>query len=260
MSFEGKVCVVTGASSGIGRRTALDLAAAGALVCAVARRRDRLESLLAETDGGGHSFVVCDVSDRDAVRAMATHVEETHGRCDVLVNNAGFSLGGAFEGPDDVGNLEAMMATNFWGTVYCTAELLGLLEASAPSHVVNVASMAGRIALAGSSGYSATKFAVVGWSEGLSFELAERGVHVGLVLPGPIPTEGFPQSALIDDRVMRLTLGSEADVSRAIRDVASSTKSERVVPRWYYALQFPKLAFPPLYRYVQQKVVSRIPR
>jgi short-subunit dehydrogenase len=210
--------------------------------------------------GTRHSYFVADVSSREAVRALAEHVGASYRRCDVLVNNAGFSRGGAFESADDVEDIEAMMATNFFGTVYCTAELMPLLLAATPSHVVNVASVAGRFGLAGSSGYCASKFAVVGWSEGIHFELADHGITVSLVLPGPIPTEGFPQSALVDDRVMKHVLGSDADVSAAIRDAISRSKMERVVPRWYYALQFPKLLVPPLYRYLQQKVIARVPR
>jgi uncharacterized protein len=262
LDFTGKVCVVTGASSGIGRRTALDLAASGALVCAAARRVPELRSLVVEMGGepSGHSCFPTDVSRREDVRALARHVGETYGRCDVLVNNAGFSRGGAFDSVDDIEDVTAMMATNFFGAVYCTGELLALLERSAPSHVVNVASVAGRLALAGSSGYCASKFALVGWSEAIHFELAEKGIAVSCVLPGPIPTEGFPQAALVGDRVMKHAFGSDADVSAAIRHAIARSKMERVVPRWYYALQFPKLMAPPLYRYIQQKVVARIPR
>jgi short-subunit dehydrogenase len=83
---------------------------------------------------------------------------------------------------------------------------------------------------------------------------------VSVVLPGPIPTEGFPQAALVDDRLMKHVLGSEADVAAAIMHAIARSKMERVVPRWYYALQLPKLLAPPLYRYVQQKVIATIPR
>ena len=262
MDFAEKVCVVTGASSGIGRRTALDLAAGGAIVCGVARREPELRSLL-EAMGGpdeGHSLFVADVSSRSDVARLAGHLDETYGRCDVLVNNAGLSRGGPFEGPGDIDDVSAMMATNFLGAVHCTGELLPLLEASAPSHVVNVASVAGRFGLAGSSGYCASKFALVGWSEGIHFELLDKGITVSLVLPGPIPTEGFPQTALVGDRVMKHALGSDADVSKAIRHAIARSKMERVVPRWYYALQFPKLMVPPLYRYIQRKVIAHIPR
>ncbi len=152
------------------------------------------------------------------------------------------------------------MATNFFGAAYCSAALLPLLERSAPSHVVNVASVAGRLALAGSSAYCASKFAVVGWSESLYFDLAPKGITVSLVEPGPIPTEGFPQTALLDNRLLRLAVGSAEDVSRAIRSAIASNKMQRVVPRWYYALQIPRLVCPPLYRSVQNRVIANIPR
>jgi NAD(P)-dependent dehydrogenase (short-subunit alcohol dehydrogenase family) len=155
VQLAGDVCVVTGASSGIGRRTAVDLAAQGGRLCLVARRRELLDELLTELGGRaeGHSLFVCDVSDRSQVRGLAEHVRDTHQRCDVLVNNAGYSDSGIFEGPDDIDRLERVMAVNFYGTVYCTGELLPLIEQSAPSSIVNVSSMAGRLGLRGSGGW-----------------------------------------------------------------------------------------------------------
>ncbi|MFN2526702.1 MAG: SDR family NAD(P)-dependent oxidoreductase [Actinomycetota bacterium] len=257
MHLRDKVCVVTGASSGIGRRAALDLARAGARVVAVARREDRLAELVDQLGGtqAGHSYFVADVSRRADVKALAEHVRAAYGRCDALVNNAGFSNRSRLRGPESVAKLQEVMATNFFGTVYCTAELLSLLESSAPSSVVNVASIAGRLA-ATSSAYCASKFAVVGWSEAIRIELASRGVHVGLVLPGPIPTEGFPQEGLRHHPLLRYAAGTDADVSAAIRDVIIHRKSERTVPRWYYLLRLPAIVLPPLYRYAQRRVTG----
>lgn len=257
MTMSGRVCVVTGASSGIGHRVALDLAAAGASVCVTARRTERLEGLLTDLGGrGDHSLFTADVGDRDSVRALAAHVRETYGRCDVLINNAGFSEEGAFSGPDDVDQLERVMQTNFWGTVYCTAELLPLLLESAPSSVVNVASMAGRLAVGGASSYCASKFAVVGWSEALRSDLAERDVYVSLVEPGFIPTEGFPQQDLVTDPFMKYALGTVEQVSDAVFDAIEKRKVERVVPRWYYLLQVPRVLAPGPYRWVLRKAVE----
>lgn len=257
MTVAEKVCVVTGASSGIGRRVALDLAAAGAIVCITARRTERLEELLRELGAeGDHSFFTTDVGDKSSVRALAGHVRKTYGRCDILINNAGFSEEGPFRGPDDVDQLERVMQTNFWGTVYCTAELLPLLLQSAPSSVVNVASMAGRLAVGGTSSYSASKFAVVGWSEALASDLVERGVYVSLIEPGFIPTEGFPQRDLAADPFMKYALGTVEQVSAAILDAIENRKVERVVPRWNYLLQVPRVLTPGLYRWVLRKAVE----
>jgi short-subunit dehydrogenase len=257
MGSARKVCLVTGASSGIGRRTALDLAKDGAEVCVTARRKDRLEALVDELGGEeqGHSYFVADVSQRDDVVKLAREVEARYGQLDVLVNNAGFSRERGFDEGGYVEDLEKVMQTNFYGVVYCTHELLPLLMKSAPSSVVNIASFAGRLALGASPAYSASKFAVVGLSEALHFQLADKGVNVGVVEPGLIPTEGFPQTALINDPLLKFALGTEEDVSRAIRDAIDGRKMERVVPRWYYLLQLPRLIAPPLYRLVQKKMV-----
>lgn len=252
-----KVCVVTGASSGIGERTAMDLAADGYRVVLAARREDRLKEVLAGLPGEGHSYLVTDVSDRDSVKALADHVRTTYGRCDALINNAGFSDGGAFRGPDSIGDITKMMETNFMGAVYCTAELLDLLEVAAPSSVVNVASIAGRVGLGNASGYSASKFALVGWSEGVRYELEPRGIYVGLVEPGPIPTEGFPQSDLRGHPVLRFAIGTTEDVSAAIRAVIDRRKAKRAVPRFYHLAQFPRLLVPPVHRWVMRSWVNR---
>ena len=258
MSFENRVCVITGASSGIGRRTALDLASLGARVCAVARREDRLESLLLEMGGEeqGHSFHVTDVSCKQSVKSMAKHVSSSYGRLDVLVNNAGFSDHTPLEDPGGVSALERVMATNFYGAVFCTAELLSLLVSSAPSSVVNVASVAGRLALGGDPSYCASKFALIGWSEALQSQLAGRGVHVGVVEPGLIPTEGFPQVKAQTDSLLRYLLGTEAQVSAAILDTVRRRVFERTVPRWYYLLQLPRLLAPPLYRAAERRLIA----
>lgn len=255
-SFVGKVCVVTGASSGIGYQTAFDLASEGARVCVVARRKERLEELLQRMPGSGHSLAVTDVSDRNGVRSLVDHVRDEHGRCDVLINNAGFSKERPLLEDGAVDDLKAMMDTNFYGTVYCTAEFLPLLIGSAPSSVVNVASMAGRLAIGGAPGYSASKFAVVGFSEALYFQLLDSGVCVSVVEPGLIPTEGFPQTPVLSDPVLKHTLGSVEAVSKAIRSAIAGRKMERVVPRWYYALQLPRIVAPPLYRLIQRKLVT----
>lgn len=260
MGLNGKVCVVTGASSGIGYRTALDLADRGAKVCAVARREDRLRSLVDEMggEGQGHSFVVTDVSDPAQIEALAQSVEERYGRCDVLINNAGFSKERPWYEPGALEDLEAVMATNFFGVVRCTAAFMPMLLESAPSNVVNVASVAGRLAVGGAPAYTASKFGVVGWSEALHHQLRPRGVCVSLVEPGVVPTEGFPAKAIVGSRLLRHTMGTTEGVSRAIRDVIVHRKMQRTTPRWYYLLQIPRLLTPPLYRAAQQKVVGPI--
>ena len=194
------VAVVTGASSGIGEATARLLAREhGAELVLVARREDRLRALAAEL---GASYCACDLTEDDAPGRVRAHVEERHDRLDLLVNNAGAAWRSTFA---DGGweNVKRHMEVNFDAVVRLTEALLPLLRRSAPSALVNVSSTAGRVARPGSGAYSAGKFALAGWSDALPARRRANGVHVGLVLPGFITTEGFPQAELDDNPLTR---------------------------------------------------------
>jgi len=173
------VALVTGASSGIGEATARRLARLpGARLVLVARREDRLQAL-ASTLGEHTSFVAVDLLEEDAPERIHAHLSERHGRLDLLVNNAGAAWRATF-GEGGYANVKRTMAINFDAQVRLTEALLPLLRASAPSSLVNVASTAGRVARAGSGAYSASKFALIGWSDSLWAEERAHGVHVGL--------------------------------------------------------------------------------
>lgn len=239
------VAIITGASSGIGEATARRLAGEpGMELVLVARREDRLAALAAEL-GEGTSFVAVDLVAPDAPQRVADHVREHHGgRVDLLVNNAGAAWRGRF---GDVGyeNVRRTMELNFDAVVRLTEALLPLLRASAPSAIVNVASTAGRVARAGSGAYSASKFALIGWSDALHLEEREHGVHVGLVLPGFIRTEGFPAAELPGWAV------SSADVAaKAIVATGLGRKAERYVPRPYRLAAILRILAPGLTRRV----------
>jgi len=193
-----RVMLVTGASSGIGEAAAHRLARepASALVL-VARREERLRKLASVLGAERVSWLALDLLDDNAPERVRDHVLERHGRLDLLVNNAGAAWRARFA---DGGyeNVRRTMAINFDAQVRLTEALLPLLRASAPSSIVNVGSTAGRVARAGSGAYSASKFALAGWSDSLWAEERASGVHVGLVLPGFIATEGFPQAELTE--------------------------------------------------------------
>jgi short-subunit dehydrogenase len=191
-----RVAVVTGASSGIGEATArLLVREHGLAVVLVARREERLSELAASLGPDASTFAV-DLTDDDAPGRVRDAVQERHGRLDLLVNNAGAAWRATFA---DGGweNVRRHMEVNFDAVVRLTEALLPLLRASAPSAIVNVSSTAGRVSRPGSGAYSASKFALAGWSDALQGEEAKNDVHVGLVLPGFISTEGFPQSELM---------------------------------------------------------------
>jgi NADP-dependent 3-hydroxy acid dehydrogenase YdfG len=193
--LNGTVALVTGASSGIGEATARMLATRGAAVAMAARRTDRLETLGGEiADAGGTALPVeLDVSDREAAEAAVDRTVEELGRLDVLVNNAGVMLlGPMLEAP--VEEWQQMVEVNLLGLMYMTkAAVPHLLEAAegeqGVADVVNISSVAGRIARRNSGVYNATKFGVGAFSESLRQEVTGRHVRVSLVEPGAVATE-----------------------------------------------------------------------
>ncbi|MGO9321571.1 MAG: SDR family NAD(P)-dependent oxidoreductase [Solirubrobacteraceae bacterium] len=235
-----KVMLITGASSGIGEATARRLAREpGASLVLVARREQRLRDLAAQLGGSAEaggvprvSFVATDLLDEDAPARIREHVLDQHGRLDLLVNNAGAAWRARFaEGGYE--NVRRTMAINFDAQVRLTEALLPLLRSSAPSAIVNVASTAGRVARAGSGAYSASKFALAGWSDALWAEEHARGVHVGLVLPGFISTEGFPHSELTAKPWTRWIVSTPERAAEAIHQAGIGRRPERYVPRAY---------------------------
>jgi short-subunit dehydrogenase len=240
------IALVTGASSGIGEATARRIAREpGARLVLVARREDRLRALAEEL--GGASVIAADLTDPAAPAMIAARVEKEHGRLDLLVNNAGASWRATFaEGGH--ANVAQTMALNFDAVVRLTEALLPLLRRSAPSAIVNVASTAGRVARAKTSAYSASKFALVGWTDGLHLEEAPAGVHVGLVLPGFVATEGFPQTDLVRRRATRWLVSTPERVADAIWDAGPGGRAERYVPRPYWAAAALRVVAPRLVR------------
>jgi len=194
--LHGTVALVTGASSGIGEATALALAAEGATVALLARRRDRLEALKQriESTGGTALAVEADVSDQQQAAAAVDTVATELGRLDTVVNNAGLMLiGPAAEA--DVADWDKMLTVNVQGLLYITrASLPHLIAAAADSprgvaDVVNISSTAGRVARPGTAVYSLTKFGVGAFSEAIRQEVLGQRVRVGLVEPGTVQTE-----------------------------------------------------------------------
>src|SRR6266699_2260063 len=188
--LEGKVALVTGASSGIGEATALALGAEGARVAAAARRSDRLAALVRriEARGGQAMALVVDVSDEAQVREMMRRARDTWGRVDILVNDAAV----AQLGPIDGANTEdwrRMVNINLLGLMYATHAVLPLMKAQGSGHIVNISSEAGRIAREGIGVYSATKFGVVAFSEALRQEISPHHIRVTVIEPGAVASE-----------------------------------------------------------------------
>jgi uncharacterized protein len=250
-STEPYIAVVTGASSGIGAATARRLAREpGTKLVLVARRQDRLDEL--STELGGATVVAVDLTDPDAPATVLEAVGRAHGALHLLVNNAGARWTGSFAdtGFEDV---ERHMKINFEAPVRLTEALLPLLRATAQKSarqvsIVNVSSTSGRVARSGASGYSAAKFALCGWSDSLAAEERGGGVHVGVVLPGYISTEGFPQAELRAHPVLRRIVSRPEVVADAIVECGLHGKPERYTPRAYWIAAAARILAPGLVR------------
>ena len=195
-TLNGTVALVTGASSGIGEATAVALAQQGATVAIAARRKDRVDALAARiTDAGGTALAIeADVSSQEQAQALVEQTVADLGRLDTLINNAGVMLlGPAVDAPLE--EWERMIGVNVQGLLYCAhAAIPHLLAAAEDSprqvaDMVNISSVAGRVARSGSGVYNLTKHGVGAFSESLRQEVATRHVRVSLVEPGAVATE-----------------------------------------------------------------------
>jgi short-subunit dehydrogenase len=243
------IALITGASSGIGEATALRLAREpGAELILVARREDRLRAL-AESLPCRATYVATDLTEAEAPQRLLAQVEAQGGRLNLLVNNAGSSWRGGFA-ESGYANVHRHMELNFDAVVRLTEALLPALRASAPGAIVNIASTAGRIARARTGAYSASKFALIGWSDSLYAEERPHGVHVGLVLPGFIATEGFPATELREKALTRWIVSKPERVAEAIFQTGPGRRAERYVPRPYALAAVARILAPGLVRRV----------
>jgi NADP-dependent 3-hydroxy acid dehydrogenase YdfG len=189
-ALDGRVAAITGASSGIGEATALELARAGAAVAVGARRRERLDGLVekVEADGGRALAIEVDVSDEGQARLFVETAHAELGGLSILVNNAGVMLLGPVEGAD-IEQWRRMIGVNVLGLLYCTHAALPLMRERGGGDIVNVSSVAGRRADAGAAVYNMTKFGVHAFSEALRHEALHAGIRVTTVAPGFVETE-----------------------------------------------------------------------
>jgi short-subunit dehydrogenase len=214
----------------------------------VARREERLRALADEL--GGATVIAADLLEPSSPARIRRIVEREHGELHLLVNNAGASWRGAF-GESGWANIDRHMKLNFEAPVRLTEALLPLLrQSTAPRRtdgrriaIVNVASTAGRVSRPRAGAYSASKFALAGWTDALHAEEKAHGVHVGLVLPGFIKTEGFPAAEL-----PRWIVSKPEVVAEAIVAAGPGGKAERYVPRPYWMAAAVRILAPPLVR------------
>jgi NADP-dependent 3-hydroxy acid dehydrogenase YdfG len=231
-SLDGRKALITGASSGIGEATALAMAREGAVVALGARRKDRMEAAVSRiaAEGGKAVAIEADVADEPQARRLVDAAASELGGLDCLVNNAGVMLLGLVQGADTA-DWRRMIEVNQLGLLYCTDQALPLIRDGGGGDIVNVASVAGRIARMGAAVYNMTKWGVVAFSEALRQEAKGIGIRVTCVEPGFVATElqGHNEDPMVLERIesererIRDVLESD-DIARAIVFVVGQPK------------------------------------
>ena len=236
------LAVVTGGSSGIGAAVARALRGRGWDCVLVGRREERLRPLAEEL---GAEWELCDVGDREAVERLAASVRERHPSIGLLVNNAGIPGRGGFlrATPE---RIEEVTRTNYLGGIWCLRAFLPALEATAPSDVVNVVSVAGTVAVGSAGPYTASKHAQLAFSRAARVELRPRGIRVHTILPGFVETPGFPQYERFSGSVVRRIVAEPELVAERVVAAVENDRREVFVPRFYRVAQLAQALAPRL--------------
>lgn len=263
--FEGKIVLVTGASSGIGRQVSLDFSGHGAQsIILVARSRSKLEDLEKTISRKFNIKTIiypCDVSKKSEVEQMGREILDKCGHVDVLVNNAGFGLYGKVQN-QSIEQIESVTFTNYLGVVYCTKVFLDSMIARKSGHIVNLASVAASFGVAGLSAYCASKYAVLGFSESLSQELHGTGVGLTVVSPMGVKTNFFNNSSF-GGRIPYYNgfMLKTNTVSNAVLAAANSHRLEIMVPFYMRAGVWLKHTIPflinPMIGFIFRRELSR---
>ena len=245
MDFKNKTVLITGASSGIGKQTAVEFAKLGANIILVARRKEKLDALANELEKFNVITFVCqcDVSNKEQVKEMSKTVLEKFDSIDVLVNNAGFAIYGSVKDLS-IDEIESQMETNYFGMMYCIKNFLPSMLDKKSGHIVNVASVAASFGLPGIASYCASKFAMLGFSEGLKHELHGTGVGVTVVSPIMVRTDFFDHPSFEKMPKYSPTSLSSKTVAKAILKAANSPRLEIIVPSVVRSAVWLKHTFP----------------
>lgn len=254
MNFKDKIILITGASNGIGKRLAIDLAHRGAVIVASGRSPERLEAALSEIRRASPRSIAfrCDVGARDDVHAMVGNALDAFSAIDILINNAGIGMRKPFaETPLET--IEEINRTNYLGAVYCTHAVLPSMLARGRGHIVNISSIAGHIGTLNMAAYCASKFAMNGWSESLYHELRPRGIHVSVVCPGPVKTDFNRSFAGSEPKSPEFMIISAESVAQTVIGAIEKQRFEVITPRSLAAICALRRFMPRLFRAASQR-------
>jgi uncharacterized protein len=259
--LKGKIVLITGASSGIGKQAAIDFAHNGAkTIVLVSRSKTKLEELKERLrqDSTSESLVYsCDVSSKAEVIVMGKELLGRLGHVDILVNNAGIGLYDKVQ-DQSIEEMESITFTNYLGMVYCTKVFLESMIYNGTGHIVNVASVAASFGVAGLAAYCASKYAILGFSEALYHELHETGVGVTVVSPIGVKTNFFNHESFVH-RIPNYTgfMLEPKTVSKAIVAAANSSRLEIMIPFYIRAGVWFKHTIPYLVNPIVGSVFNR---
>jgi short-subunit dehydrogenase len=245
VNFKDKVVLITGASSGIGKESAIEFAKSGANIVLVSRTKEKLEQVANELKKFNVTILICqcDVSNKDQVKEMSKTVLEKFDSVDILVNNAGFAIYGSVSDLS-IDEIESQMETNYFGMIYCIKNFLPSMLDKKSGHIVNVASVAASFGLPGIASYCASKFAMLGFSEGLKHELKNTGVGITVVSPIMVRTNFFEHPSFEKMPKFSPTSLSSKTVAKAILKAANSSRLEIIVPSVVRGAVWAKNTFP----------------
>ena len=245
MDFKDKTVLITGTSSGIGKETAIQFAKKGSNIILVARRKQKLEQIADDLKKFNITTLICecDVSDKLQVEKMSKLVLEKYDSVDILVNNAGFAIYGSVSDLT-IEEIESQMATNYFGMIYCIKNFLPSMLKKKSGHIVNVASVAASFGLPKITSYCASKFAMLGFSEGLKHELKGTGIGITVVSPIMVQTDFFDHPSFKKIPKYSLISLSDKTVAKAILRAANSPRLEIIVPSIVRGVIWMKNTFP----------------
>jgi short-subunit dehydrogenase len=262
--FHENVVIVTGASSGIGREIALQLAEQGAWLVLAARDEPRLQEVAAECQqkGGVATVVSTDVSSQEQCRNLINQTIAAYGRIDTLINNAGMTMWAKFEDIQDLSPMEKIMRVNYFGSVYCTYYALPHLKKT-KGRIVGVSSLTGKTGVPTRSFYAASKHAMAGFFDSLRIELRNSGVSVTMIYPGFVASEVRERALGADGQPLGASPVKESEVmtveecARQIVQATYQRKREVIMTTRGKLGQWLKLVAPGLVDKLAQRAIDK---